>query len=131
RNSKRADCALTHHALRIMQPPTFPGQPMKSKRLILLMAEMKESFTMGMSAVAAHKLRSALTLLGVMVGVFSIIVTMTAMRVMQNNIEKEIAGLGSQTFLIRKMPIITFARPEGMEKLRRRKNITFRQGMRF
>ena len=32
---------------------------------------------MAMSAVAAHKLRSALTLLGVLVGVFSIIVVMT------------------------------------------------------
>ena len=79
-----------------------------------------ETLKLAVAAIWAHKLRSALTLLGVMVGVFSIIVTMTAMRVMQNNIEKEIAGLGSQTFLIRKMPIITFARPEGMEKLRRR-----------
>ncbi len=38
---------------------------------------------MAMGAVAAHKLRSALTLLGVLVGVFSIIVVMTAMRAMQ------------------------------------------------
>ena len=42
---------------------------------------------MAMGALAAHKLRSALTLLGVLVGVFSIIVVMTAMRVLQSNIE--------------------------------------------
>jgi putative ABC transport system permease protein len=103
----------------------------KSRGFNLIMAEMRESFAMGMSAVAAHKLRSALTLLGVMVGVFSIIVTMTAMRVMQNNIEKELSGLGSQTFLVRKMPVVPFMRPEGWEKLRRRKNISYQQGARF
>ena len=48
---------------------------------------MRESFPMAMGAIAAHKLRSALTLLGVLVGVFSIIVVMTAMRVMQSNID--------------------------------------------
>jgi putative ABC transport system permease protein len=83
---------------------------------------------MAMSAIAAHKLRSALTLLGVLVGVFSIIVVMTAMRVMQNDIEKEISRLGSQTFMVRKWPGIYFGGPEGFEKYWRRKNITLAQG---
>ena len=99
--------------------------------LTILLAEFRESFRMAMSAVAAHKLRSALTLLGVLVGVFSIIVVMTAMRVMQNDIEAEISQLGSQTFMIRKYPVIFFTRPEGMEKIWRRKNITLQQGLRF
>ena len=63
---------------------------MASKGTTILLGELKESFLMAMSAIAAHKLRSALTLLGVLVGVFSIIVVMTAIRVMQNDIEKEI-----------------------------------------
>ena len=83
---------------------------------------------MAIGAIAAHKLRSALTLLGVLVGVFSIIVVMTAMRVMQNNIEKEISRLGSQTFMVRKWPGIYFGGPEGFEKYWRRKNITLAQG---
>ena len=49
---------------------------------------------MAMGAVAAHKLRSALTLLGVLVGVFSIIVVMTAMRAMQKKIEADLNQLG-------------------------------------
>ena len=84
---------------------------------------------MAMSALAAHKLRSALTLLGVLVGVFSIIVVMTAMRVMQGNIEKEISQLGSSTFMVRKWPGIYFGGPEGFEKYWRRKNITLAQGV--
>src|SRR6266700_7988656 len=104
---------------------------MPTKRTITLTAEIKESFRMALGAVAAHKLRSALTLLGVLVGVFSIIVVMTAMRVMQNDIERDISSLGSQTFVIQKYPVIFFTRPEGMEKIWRRKNISLQQGLRL
>jgi putative ABC transport system permease protein len=70
-------------------------------------------------------------LLGVLVGVFSIIVVMTAMRVMQSDIEKEISQLSSLTFMVRKWPGIYFGGPEGFEKYWRRKNITMDQGMRL
>src|SRR5215813_1891052 len=100
---------------------------MATKGTNILIAEIRESFFMAMGALAAHKLRSALTLLGVLVGVFSIIVVMTAMRVMQNDIETHISQLGSQTFMIRKWPGIYFGGPEGFEKFWRRKNITFPQ----
>jgi putative ABC transport system permease protein len=104
---------------------------MAAKRIVILAGEMRESLVMALSAVRAHKLRSALTLLGVLVGVFSIIVVMTAMRVMQSSIEREISELGSQTFIIQKFPVVFFSRPEGWEKIRRRKNISLQQGMRF
>ncbi len=83
---------------------------------------------MAMGALTAHKLRSALTLLGVLIGVFSIIVVMTATRVLQNNIENELSQLGSQTFQVRKWPAVYFGGPEGFEKFWRRKNITLQQG---
>src|ERR1051326_2413337 len=102
-----------------------------NKGNISLKAELQESMRMAMGAITAHKLRSALTLLGVLVGVFSIIVVMTAMRVMQNNIEKEISRLGSLTFMVRKWPGIYFGGPEGFEKYWRRKNITIDQGLRL
>ena len=101
---------------------------MKLHRPTQLLAEAKESFTMAMIALASHKLRSALTLLGVLVGVFSIIVTMTAMRVLKNNIETEISQLGGQTFAVKKWPAIYFGGPEGFEKYWRRKTITLDQG---
>jgi putative ABC transport system permease protein len=101
--------------MRIPDPKTF-------------LAELMETFRMGMSALAAHKLRSALTLLGVLIGVFSIIVVMTAMRVLKSTVESQLSQMGSQTFMIRKMPIVLFDSPEGgYEKFRRRKNITVAQ----
>ncbi len=101
---------------------------MKHRGPTLLLAEVKESFAMAMAALAAHKLRSALTLLGVLVGVFSIIVTMTAMRVLKANVEREISQLGAQTFAVKKWPGIYFGGPDGFEKYWRRKNITLAQG---
>ena len=104
---------------------------MLPKRVIILLAELRESFRMALTAVAAHKLRSVLTLLGVLVGVFSIIVVMTALRVMQSFVESELSQLGDQTFMVRKFPTILFNRPEGLEKIRRRKNITLQEGLRL
>jgi len=96
-----------------------------------LLGEGKENFSMAMNALAAHKLRSALTLLGVLIGVFSIIVVMTAMRVMKTHIEAEISSLGSQTFMVRKWPVVFFDNPGGSGDYWRRKNITFAQFLRL
>jgi putative ABC transport system permease protein len=101
---------------------------MSARRTTLLASELRESFHMAMGALASHKLRSALTLVGVLVGVFSIIVVMTAMRVMQSDVEKEMSQLGGQTFMIQKWPAVYFGGPEGFEKFWRRKNITYAQG---
>src|SRR6266853_1897744 len=95
------------------------------------LAELEESVRMALSALAAHKLRSGLTLLGVLVGVFSIILVMTAMRAMQNNIEKELGQLGSQTFVMQRLPGVYFGGREGFLKFLRRKEITFAQAMAF
>jgi putative ABC transport system permease protein len=94
---------------------------------ISIFGEVRESCKMAIRAVAAHKLRSALTLLGVLVGVFSIIVVMTGMRVMQSNIERQLSSLGSETFMIRKLPTAYFGFSGSLEKYWRRKNVTMAQ----
>src|ERR1043165_6341473 len=93
------------------------------------LGEIKESFLMALSALVAHKLRSALTLLGVLVGVFCIIAVMTAMRVLQQNVERELSGLGSHTFQVQKWPGAYFGGPEGFEKFWRRPQLTLAHGM--
>ena len=47
-----------------------------------LIGETRESLSMALDSVVSHKLRSGLTLLGIMIGVFSIIVVMTVLRVL-------------------------------------------------
>jgi len=103
-----------------------------SRNFFAIFTEARESASMAVTAIAAHKLRSALTLLGVLVGVFSIIVVMTAMRVLQSNIERQLSSLGSETFMVRKWPGTMFGISSGdYEKYWRRKNISMNDGKRL
>ena len=63
---------------------------------------VKESLFMALGALKTNKLRSALTLLGIAVGVFSIIGVMTAMGVLLNSIEGGMSWLGANTFQVQK-----------------------------
>jgi putative ABC transport system permease protein len=68
--------------------------------------KFSEIFKMSLTAIRSNKLRSALTLLGIIVGVFSIIGVMTAVQVLQNSIEDGLSGLGANTFQVQKEPVM-------------------------
>ena len=57
-----------------------------------------------LAALSAHKLRSSLTLLGIIAGVAAIISIMTGVSVVQTTMEKELSVLGSRTFQVQKYP---------------------------
>ncbi|MGA2139134.1 MAG: ABC transporter permease [Verrucomicrobiia bacterium] len=102
---------------------------MKWHKPTLLFAEAGESFSMAMNALMAHKLRSALTMLGVLIGVFSIVVVMTVMRGLRNKIEADMSELGGQTFAIQRWPADQFGGgPVDWQKYWRRKYVTLAQG---
>ncbi|MEO8159964.1 MAG: ABC transporter permease [Arenimonas sp.] len=61
-------------------------------------------FAMSLGAIGGNKLRSFLTLVGIVLGVASIIGVMTAISVMQTTMEKEMTVLGTQTFQVQKWP---------------------------
>lgn len=84
-----------------------------------------EIMAIALSAIRANKLRSVLTLLGIVIGVFSIIGVMTAVQVLQNGIESGLSALGAHTFQIQKFPIM--ASRQEWEKARNRKNIDLQQ----
>ena len=104
---------------------------MRLRHKISFLTEARESCAMALGAIRAHPLRSALTLLGVLIGVFSIIVVMTAMRVMQSNIERQLSSLGTDTFMIRKWPNAYFGFSGDLEKYWRRKNLSYPQAKRL
>ena len=54
-----------------------------------------------------------------LIGVFSIIVVMTSMRVLKSNIETEMSQLGANTFAIQKWPELQFEGPSAGKKIRR------------
>jgi len=103
-----------------------PPQPTRARRAALwtLLAEGRESLYMALDAIRNHKLRSALTLLGVLVGVFSIIAVMTALRVMQSDVERQLSQLGAHSFMVQKLSRTMFTGRPDWREWRRRKDIT-------
>jgi putative ABC transport system permease protein len=59
---------------------------------------------MSMGAIVGNRLRSFLTLVGIVAGVASIIAVMTAIEVVQSTMEKEMSVLGAQVFQVQKWP---------------------------
>lgn len=92
-------------------------------------SSLRESLLMALNAVKANKLRSALTLIGIVVGVFSIIAVMTAMGVLRNSIEVGMTQLGANTFQIQKFPNEFNTDNESRRRLRNRKDITYEQAL--
>jgi putative ABC transport system permease protein len=84
-----------------------------------------ETFRMALNALRTNKLRSGLTMLGVTIGVFSVIGVMTALSVIQGSIETGLSFLGSNLFQFAKYPVISSSDPE--EKYANRRNISLVQ----
>ena len=82
-----------------------------------------EIFRMALSSLRTNRLRSALTMLGVAIGVFSVIGVMTALSVIQGSIETGLSFLGSNIFQFAKYPVINNG-GDAEDKYRNRKDIS-------
>lgn len=91
-----------------------------------LKSMLRESMRMTIEAIRQNKLRAILTLLGISIGVFSVIGVMTAIRTLETSIESGLNVFGTNTFLINKTPAIQLGHG-GRSKYRNRKNIDYRQ----
>ncbi|MGA8810844.1 MAG: ABC transporter permease [Thermoanaerobaculia bacterium] len=88
-----------------------------------------EIFRMALGSLRTNRLRSALTMLGVAIGVFSVIGVMTALSVIQGSIESGLSFLGSNIFQFAKYPVVSTRDPE--EKFANRRNISLEQATEF
>ncbi|HUJ15299.1 MAG TPA: ABC transporter permease [Thermoanaerobaculia bacterium] len=84
-----------------------------------------EIIRMALKALRTNRLRSILTMLGVTIGVFSVIGVMTALSVISTSIEHGLSMFGSNLFQFAKYPVINSRDPE--EKFKNRRNITLAQ----
>jgi putative ABC transport system permease protein len=81
-----------------------------------------ESIVIALRSLVANKLRSILTLIGVIIGVMTVIAVVAIISGMNKYVETEISSMGSTTFLIRKFGMITSS--EEWLKQIKRKNLT-------
>ena len=83
-----------------------------------------EAIKMALTAIITHKLRSFLTLIGIIAGVASIIAVMTGISVVQNTMEHEMSVLGTTTFQVQKWPAGGFNNDVDWRKIMKRKPVT-------
>lgn len=91
----------------------------------------KETLQLAWSSVSANKLRSGLTMLGITIGVFSVISVMTATGALQGSIETGLSFLGSNIFQFSKYPGLGGGGPKAEAKYANRRSVTYAQAMSY
>ncbi|HEX9579289.1 MAG TPA: ABC transporter permease [Myxococcales bacterium] len=86
-----------------------------------------DDLRLALDSLSSHKLRSGLTLLGIVIGVFTVVSMMSLLNGLQSSIDKNMGGLGADVFQIQKFPNFNFGAlsPE----IQRRKNLTVTQAL--
>ncbi|MFI5236708.1 MAG: ABC transporter permease [Ignavibacteriales bacterium] len=91
--------------------------------------KLNQLFFISFQSILNNKLRTSLTILGVVVGIFSIIVIMTIITMLQNSIENGLAMLSKNTFQIQKFDAMQG--PNRDRSQRNRKDITIDEAKRL
>jgi len=110
------------------------------KRTKFASVAFRETFALAFDTLRAHKLRSFLTLLGVILAVFTLVAVMSVVEGLNRYIADRVANLGANAFVIDRFGIITNfdewvraqrrppLRPEDYEALRERMELAERVG---
>lgn len=86
---------------------------------------LSEALKVAVGAIWAHKLRSFLTLLGVIFGVATVIVVVSLIEGFNSYVDEKIANIGTNAFAVQKFSIDDFSSIQAYENARRRnKDIT-------
>lgn len=91
--------------------------------------QLSEILKLAGGALAANKLRSGLTMLGIAVGVFSVIGVMTVISGLRSNIEQGLNVLGANSFQLTRTPPINFSDPR--QRFANRRNIDYTMATRL
>lgn len=85
-----------------------------------------EIIKIAFSSLRSNRLRSLLTILGIIVGIFSIIAISTIIEMLQKSIQEGVSMLGQNTFQIQKFPIFNNG-PNDRARFRNRPDITLEE----
>ncbi len=88
---------------------------------------LRESIYAAFQSIRGNKLRASLTLIGIIIGVFSIIGVMTLVDALQKGIDSGLSQLGSNTFQVQKFPALFVGGPGKFHLYEKRKDITLQQ----
>ena len=80
--------------------PFVPEEALKPRQGITVWVTVRQAFGVGLEALVSHKLRSFLTLLGLVIATTTLIVVMSIVNGMNVYIADHIANLGTNTFVL-------------------------------
>jgi putative ABC transport system permease protein len=83
-----------------------------------------EIFAMAFDTLRTSKMRSALTVLGVVIGITSIVGMTSLIRGFDNSLRESIGQLGPNTIMVQKMGALSFASGKSFLEVARRPNLT-------
>ncbi|MFL6334039.1 MAG: ABC transporter permease [Pyrinomonadaceae bacterium] len=92
-------------------------------RLLPLLRKTWESLRIALGSLRANKLRTALTLIGVVVGVAAVIAVVTIIKGLDQTVASTFSSQGSTVFTVSKRPQVITSREEFI-KFNRRKDVT-------
>ena len=92
---------------------------------------LREIIKMAFGSLGVNKLRSALTMAGITIGVFSVIGVMTTVSALRGSIESGLSFLGSDMFQFGKYPTGITNDGNNRRKIEMRRNITLAQAQRY
>src|SRR6267142_4547629 len=81
-----------------------------------------DDLRLALDSLASHKLRSGLTLLGIVIGVFTVVAMMALLNGLRKSIDKQLGELGANVFQIQRFPAVQFG--EFSPEIRARKKFT-------
>jgi putative ABC transport system permease protein len=90
--------------------------------------ELKEGLFIAYKAIMANKMRSALTTLGIIIGIVSVTLMGTAIEGLNRAFENSISKMGADVYYVQKWP---WFHGEDWWKYRNRKDIYFKEAMEF
>jgi putative ABC transport system permease protein len=86
-----------------------------------------EVIRLSLQTIWGHKLRSGLTVLGIVIGILGIIIVSAFVQGLNSNVRESISSLGSDTITAFHQDIFAFGRPT--EEMRNRKELTWQDAM--
>jgi putative ABC transport system permease protein len=88
--------------------------------------EFTETLKLAFDAIWSHKLRSVLTLLGMIIGVTAVVVVVSLIQGFNRYVDEKIAGIGAKSFSIRRFSFEDWRNTDAIaEAQRRNKDLTF------
>src|SRR3954452_12469622 len=92
----------------VVQAPDSRVRIPALERFTVPLRARADDMRLALDSLASHKLRSGLTLLGIVIGVFTVVAMMALLNGLRKSIDKQLGELGANAFQIQRWPAVQF-----------------------